>query len=64
MKKKLEQLKKLLADAETLAKEIADAAPMNGPAQSLRARVHAAGELAAVVVIDDEPEVKPEPVKK
>lgn len=64
MKKKLEQLKKLLADADTLAKEIADANPMNSIAQALRARVNAAGNLATAVVIEDEPEVKPEPTKK
>lgn len=61
MKKKLEQLKKLLAEADKLAKEIADANPANGPVQALRGRVNAAGEMAGAIKTDDLKEVEPVP---
>jgi hypothetical protein len=65
MKAKLEQLKKLLGDADTLAKEIADALPTNGIAQALRGRCNSAADLADHVVLPEEkPQPKAEPAKK
>ena len=51
-KTKLDEIKSLLNQADTLAKAISDENPGNSPAHALRARVAEAIEMAGCVVIE------------
>ncbi len=57
MNEKIEALKKLLTEADAIAKEISDANPNNSNAHALRGRTAAALQMAGTVVLE---ETKPE----